>query len=183
MIYPIVVYGHPVLRKVASDITPQYEGLDILISDMYDTMLKSDGIGLAAPQIGKPIRMFVIDADVMKDEHPELAGFRKTFINAHIIEQNNDPVIYSEGCLSLPGIHEEVKRPSQITIRYVNEKFEPFEEQYDGFTARIIQHEYDHIEGKLFVDHLSPLRKRLLKGKLTAISKGTAPVNYRVVLP
>ena len=183
MIYPIVVYGHPVLRKVATEITPDYEGLSTLISDMYDSMNKSEGIGLAAPQIGKSIRLFVIDADVMKDEHPELAGFRKTFINAHIIDQEGEPAIYSEGCLSLPGIHEEVKRPSVITIRYMNEQFEPVEEQYDGFTARIIQHEYDHIEGKLFVDHLRPIRKRLLKGKLTAISKGTAPVNYRVVLP
>ena len=183
MIYPIVVYGNPVLRKVATEITPDYEGLETLIADMYDTMKKSEGIGLAAPQIGKSIRLFLIDADELKDDYPELAGFKKTFINAHIINKNEEQVTYSEGCLSLPGIREDVKRPSTITIRYMNEKFETVEETYDGFTARIIQHEYDHIEGKLFVDHLSPLRKRLLKGKLTAITKGTVPTSYRVVLP
>lgn len=132
MIYPIVVYGNPVLRKVATEITPDYEGLETLIADMYDTMKKSEGIGLAAPQIGKSIRLFLIDADELKDDYPELAGFKKTFINAHIINKNEDQVTYSEGCLSLPGIREDVKRPSTITIRYMNEKFETVEETYDG---------------------------------------------------
>jgi peptide deformylase len=183
MIFPIVQYGHPTLRKVSQDITADYEGLEALIADMFDSMKKSEGIGLAAPQINKPIRLFVIDADELKDDHPELAGFKKVFINARIIKEEGDPIVYSEGCLSLPGIREEVKRPSKITIRYMNEKFEEVEEQYEGFGARIIQHEYDHIVGKLFIDHLSPLRRRLLKSKLQAISKGQVPVDYRVILP
>ncbi len=183
MIFPIVVYGHPTLRKVSKDITPDYEGLQTLIADMFDSMKRSEGIGLAAPQINKSIRLFVIDADELKDDHPELEGFKKVFINAKIIKEEGEPVSYSEGCLSLPGIREEVKRPSKITIRYMNEKFEEVEEQYEGFGARIIQHEYDHIDGKLFIDHLSPLRRRLLKGKLTAISKGQVPVDYKVILP
>lgn len=183
MIYPVVVYGHPVLRKVAQEITPEYEGLSKLVDDMFETMTKSDGIGLAAPQIGKSIRLIVIDADDLKDDHPELEGFRRVLINPSIVEEIGDKVSYNEGCLSLPGIREDVKRHSVITLKYFNENFEPKEEVLSGFAARVVQHEYDHIEGRLFVDHLSPLTKKLLKSKLTAISKGAVPTSYRVVLP
>lgn len=181
MIYPIYVYGHPVLRKVAEEIDEDYEGLSDLIDNMWQTMYHTDGIGLAAPQIGKPIRLMVIDADPMGEEFPELAGFKRTYINPIITDFYEDEIVSeSEGCLSLPGIREEVKRPSKIKIEYEDINFELKEEVLEGFAARVVQHEYDHLEGKLFVDHLSPLKKRLLKGKLTSISKGKADVNYRI---
>lgn len=180
MIYPVVVYGHPVLRKVGAEIDSDYEGLSDLIKDMFETMYRADGIGLAAPQIGKAIRLFVIDADPLKDEFPDLAGFKKVFINAEIIEREGKEVSMAEGCLSLPSIREDVKRPSKITIRYRNENFEEVEEHYEGFAARVIQHEYDHIEGKLFIDHVNPLKRRLLKGKLNSISKGKVKLDYKI---
>ncbi|MBS2099114.1 peptide deformylase [Carboxylicivirga linearis] len=180
MIYPVVVYGHPVLRKVADEIKQDYENLNEIIANMWETMYHSDGIGLAAPQIGKSIRLFVIDADPLKDEFPELEGMKKVFINAQIELLESKEVTESEGCLSLPTIREEVKRPSKIRIKYVDENFELKDEVYEGFAARVIQHEYDHIEGTLFVDYLNPLKKRLLKGKLTKISKGDVKVSYRI---
>jgi len=180
MIYPVLVYGHPVLRKVAEEIEKDYENLNEVIANMWETMYHSDGIGLAAPQIGKSIRLFVIDADPLKDEFPELEGMKKVFINAKIELLESKEVTESEGCLSLPTIREEVKRPSKIRIFYVDENFESKVEEYEGFAARVIQHEYDHIEGKLFVDYLNPLKKRLLKGKLTKISKGDVKVSYRI---
>lgn len=180
MIYPVVVYGHPVLRKVADEIKQDYENLNEIIANMWETMYHSDGIGLAAPQIGKSIRLFVIDADPLKDEFPELEGMKKVFINAQIELLESKEVTESEGCLSLPTIREEVTRPSKIRIKYVDENFELKDEVYEGFAARVIQHEYDHIEGTLFVDYLNPLKKRLLKGKLTKISKGDVKVNYRI---
>jgi peptide deformylase len=183
MIYPVVVYGHPVLRKIAEDITADYEGLSQLIDDMFQTMYKAEGIGLAAPQIGLSIRLFVIDADPLADDFPELKGFKKVFINAHIVERDGQNCSESEGCLSLPNLREEVVRPSRITIEYLDENFVAHREVYEGFAARVIQHEYDHIEGKLFVDYLSPLKKRFLKGKLSAISKGMVDVNYRIKIP
>jgi len=180
MIYPVVVFGHPVLRKVANDITSDYDGLSNVITNMFETMYRTDGVGLAAPQIGKSIRLFIIDADPLKDDFPELAGFKKVFINAEIIERDGKEVSMSEGCLSLPSINEDVKRPSKIRMRYLDEKFIPHEVEYSGFAARVIQHEYDHIEGKLFIDYLNPLRKRLLKGKLNNISKGKVNLGYRI---
>ena len=180
MIYPVVVFGHPVLRKVASNIESDFEGLSELISNMFETMYRADGVGLAAPQIGKSIRLFIIDADSLKDDFPELAGFKKVFINAEIIERDGKEVSMAEGCLSLPSIREDVKRPSKIKMRYFDESFIRHEVEYAGFAARVIQHEYDHIDGKLFIDYLNPLKKRLLKGKLNNISKGKVNLGYRI---
>lgn len=180
MILPVYVYGHPVLRKESEEIDEDYEGLEKLIDDMWQTMYHTDGIGLAAPQIGKNIRLMVIDATPMAEEFPELENFKKVLINPIITEFGDDSCNESEGCLSLPGIREEVKRPKKITIEYENENFELVEEVLEGFAARVVQHEYDHVEGKLFVDHISPLKKRLIKGKLNAISKGKVDVSYRI---
>lgn len=184
MILPVVVYGHPILRKETDEIDEDYEGLKELIENMWQTMYHTDGIGLAAPQIGKAIRLFVIDADPMSDEFPELKDFKRVYINPIITEfYEGEYCIESEGCLSLPGIREDVKRPTKIKIEYEDENFELKEEVLDGFAARVVQHEYDHLEATLFVDHLSPLKKRLLKGKLSAISKGKVSVNYRIITP
>ncbi len=180
MILPVVVYGHPVLRKMSDEIDENYEGLEKLIENMWETMYESDGIGLAAPQIGKNIRLIVIDADPLSDEYPELEGFKRVLINPIIIDHGKDQCLESEGCLSLPGIREEVKRPKKITVEYENENFELLTEELEGFAARVVQHEYDHVEGKLFIDHLSPLKKRLIKGKLNDISKGKVDVTYRI---
>lgn len=179
MIYPVVIYGTPLLRKVSEDITKDYEGLGGLIEDMFETMYSSDGIGLAAPQIGKNIRLFVIDASVMAEDDPELEGFKRVFINARIVEESGEEWPYNEGCLSLPTIREDVKRKPKIKIQYLNENFEACEEELDGIKARIVQHEYDHLEGVLFVDHLPAIRKRMLKRRLDNIAAGKVNVNYR----
>lgn len=181
MLLPIYLYGHPVLRKVAEDITPDYPKLKELIANMTESMYHSDGIGLAAPQIGLPIRVLVIDADPLKEDYPECAGFKRVMINAHIEERGEDLCTEYEGCLSLPAIHEKVERPTSIRIRYVDEDFQPHEEVLQGFAARVVQHEYDHIDGKLFIDHISPIRKQLIKGKLQNIIKGKVRTSYRVV--
>lgn len=178
---PVYLYGHPVLRKVAEDITPDYPELKELIALMWDCMYESDGIGLAAPQIGKSIRLLVIDADVMSDSFPECKGFKRTMINAHILEKSEDTCTEMEGCLSVPGINENVTRPKSIKIQYVNENFEPVTEELHGFAARVVQHEYDHIEGRLFVDHLSGLRKQMIKKKLNNIVKGNVRCGYKTV--
>ncbi len=183
MVYPVAVYGHPVLRKVAKDITPDHEGLSDIIENMWETMYKSDGIGLAAPQVNKSIRLFVIDATPLEEDFPELEGFKRVFINARIVERTGEEDIQDEGCLSLPTIREEVKRPSQITIEYLDEDFNPITETYSGFAARVVQHEYDHIEGILFIDHLSPLKKRLFKSKLNRISRGEVDIDYKILTP
>ncbi len=184
MIYPVVVYGHPVLRKEATDFEPtQKEELNQLIDDMFETMYKADGIGLAGPQIGLSKRIFIIDANPLAEDLPELAGFKKNFINARILERDGEKVSDKEGCLSLPGISEEVGRQSRVRIKYVDADFKEHDEVYEGWAARIIQHEYDHIDGILFVDHLAPLKRRLLKGKLNAITKGKVDVSYRIKLP
>ncbi len=183
MFLPIYQYGHPVLRKLSVDIDENYNDLHKLIADLYDTMSKSDGIGLAAPQVGKNIRLFVVDGSGIADDYPEVADFKRTFINAHITETSNETMETSEGCLSLPGISEKVARPKEIHIKYVDENFLAHDEVISGYAAVIVQHEYDHLDGKVFIDHIGPLRKRLLKSKLTSISKGTTPVKYRVVLP
>jgi peptide deformylase len=182
MIYPIVVYGHPILRKVAEEIDEDYPGLEQLISDLFETMYYSEGLGLAAPQIGKSIRIFVIDGKPAAEDEPTLADFKKVFINAHITERTGDLLPMNEGCLSIPNLREEVARESHIRINYYDENWEYYDEVYDGYRARIIQHEYDHLDGILFTDKLNPLRRRLIKSKLTAISKGMFEAEYKTIL-
>jgi peptide deformylase len=180
MILPVYIYGQPVLRKVADDIPNDYPQLKELIENMFETMDKADGVGLAAPQIGLPIRVVVIDLNVLSDEFPEFKGFRKAFINPHILETSGDEISMDEGCLSLPGIHEEVKRRNKIHVTYLDEALQPHDEVVEGYLARVMQHEFDHLEGKLFIDHLSPLRKQMIKGKLNAMLKGKAHCTYKV---
>lgn len=171
------------LRKVSEDITPEYPELEKFIKDLWMTMDEADGVGLAAPQVGKNIRIFVVDSNAFSDLDPDCKGFRKAFINAHIIERSGDEVSRNEGCLSIPGIHEDVKRKDKIRIRYTDEQGAEHEEDYEGVKAWIIQHEYDHLEGVMFTDHLSPLKKRILKNKLNNISLGKFNAAYKVVLP
>lgn len=183
MVYPIVVYGHTVLRKVAEDIDKDYPDLQHLINDMFETMYKSEGMGLAAPQIGKSIRIFVIDGTPVAEDEPSLADFKKAFINARIKERSGEFRVMTEGCLSIPHLREEVNRESHIRIEYYDENWVFHNEVYDGYKARIIQHEYDHLDGIMFTDKVNPLRKRLLKSKLTAISKGKFETDYKTILP
>jgi peptide deformylase len=186
MIYPIVVYGDPVLRQRAKDIE---EGTDLkqLIQDMFETMYAAQGVGLAAPQIGKAVRLFVVDGEPMQDDEEEdgedMKGFKKAFINPLILEEEGTPWEFEEGCLSIPNIREKVSRKETVRIRYYDENWNLLEEEYDGIKARIIQHEYDHIEGKLFIDYLTPLKKRMLKSKLTDISRGDVKTEYRILAP
>ena len=182
MTYPIVIYGHSILRKVAEDIDRDYPDLKQLVGDLFETMYKSEGLGLAAPQIGKSIRIFVIDGAPVADDEPELANFKKAFINAHIVEKTGDLIPMNEGCLSIPNIREEVKRESHIRIRYVDENWTEYDEVYDGYKARVIQHEYDHLDGKLFVEKVNPLKRQLLKGKLADISKGKFEADYKTLV-
>jgi peptide deformylase len=184
MIYPVTVYGDPLLRKVAQPVDKEFEGLKELIDNMFETMYHSEGVGLAAPQVGKSLRIFVVDASSAADEdEPELEGFKKAFINPEILERTGDSWVMNEGCLSLPEIREDISRPEQVKIKYLDENLNEHIEQYSGFAARVIQHEYDHLDGVLLIDYLSPLRKRILKSKLTAISKGKVNTAYRIVLP
>ncbi len=180
MILPIYVYGNPVLREKAKPINANYPQLDRLLSNMWETMYASDGIGLAAPQIGLSIRLFVIDGSAMSEDYPELKDFKKVFINAEILEEKGEEWYYNEGCLSLPFIREDILRKSIITIRYQDEQFKEHTETYDGIIARIVQHEYDHIEGKLLIDRVSLLKKRLLKNKLSQIATGVLKPKYKV---
>lgn len=182
MTYPIVIYGHPILRKVAAEIDKDYPGLKQLIDDLFETMYNSEGLGLAAPQIGKSIRIFVIDGKPAAEDDPSLADFKKAFINAQITEKCGDFMPMNEGCLSIPNLREEVMRESHIRITYYDENWEFHNEVYDGYKARIIQHEYDHLNGILFTDKLNPLRRRLLKSKLTDISKGKFDADYKTIL-
>ena len=180
MILPVYVYGQPVLRKVAEDITPDYPNLKVLIQNMFETMDHADGVGLAAPQIGLPIRVVVVDLDVLSEDYPEYKGFRKAYINAHILEVSGEEVSMEEGCLSLPGIHESVKRGNKIRVKYLDEDLVEHDEIVEGYLARVMQHEFDHLDGKMFIDHLSPLRKQMIKGKLNAMLKGKAHCTYKV---
>ena len=182
MILPIVAYGFSELRERSSPITKDYPDLKTLIENMYETMYGANGIGLAAPQIGKGIRLFIVDGTPIDDE-PDMEDFRMTFINPEIIKEEGELWDYNEGCLSIPTVREDVKRKSKITIRYQDENFKSHEQQFEGIKARIIQHEYDHIEGVLFTDYLGPLKKRMLKRKLTNISKGNVQVDYRMKFP
>ena len=188
MILPIVAYGAPVLRKVCKDITPDYHELSELINDMWETMYNSKGVGLAAPQVNRDIRLFVMDSvqiiqnfdEDEKLDYPGDEGFKGVFINAHIASINGEDWSYNEGCLSIPKIREDIYRQEQVTLKFVDENFVPFTKTFIGITARVILHEYDHIEGKLFIDHLKPLKRKLLKRKLDDISKGKVNVDYKM---
>lgn len=180
MILPIHLYGLPVLRQVAQDIDKDYPGLDQLIKNMYETMYHSEGVGLAAPQVGLGIRLVVIDVDPVADTHPECKGVRLTMINPHVVSFDGEDIGCEEGCLSFPGIHEKVIRKSQVTVRYRDENFEERTETFEGFVARAVQHEYDHLEGKVFIDRISPIRKQLIRSKLSNIMKGKVRCDYRV---
>ena len=179
MIFPVYVYGSAVLREPAEEIADRSLITPRFIEDMFETMYSSDGVGLAAPQVGRNLRLFVVDASPNADDDPRLADFKKVFINPEIYERSEEEVLMGEGCLSVPGIHEEVYRPERIRIRYLDENWQEHDEEWDGFAARVIQHEYDHLDGVMFVDRLSPLRKTLLRGKLSSMSKGKYKASYR----
>ena len=174
------IFGQSVLRQKAEDIDTDYPNLQELIGNMFETLKNAEGVGLAAPQVGLPIRVVVVDLDCISDDNPEYKGFYKTYINGHILETNDELISMEEGCLSVPGIHEKVKRPSKVKIKYLDENLTPHEEWVDGFVARVIQHEFDHLEGKMFVDRVSPLRKQLLKNKLIGMTKGKFNCHYKV---
>jgi peptide deformylase len=191
MILPIVAYGAPVLRKVAGDITKDYPQLDKFIEDMWETMYYSNGVGLAAPQVNKDIRVFVIDTEQIfehleddeKGKYPDEPGVKKVFINPHIREVEGAEWSYNEGCLSIPKIREDIMRPETVVMEYLDENFQPHSDRFNGITARVIQHEYDHLEGKLFIDYLKPLKRKMLQGKLNDISKGKIKVDYKMLFP
>lgn len=189
MILPIVAYGAPILRQVSKEIDKDYPGLEKLIEDMWETMYASNGVGLAAPQINKNVRLFVVDSGQIfanqeeedKGRYPDEPGVKKVFINAKIKSLNGNEWVYNEGCLSIPKIREDVARNEELTIEYQDELFETHTETFNGLTARVILHEYDHIEGKLFIDYLKPLKRKLMKGKLEDISKGKVKVDYKMM--
>jgi len=191
MVLPILAYGHPILRKVAHDITPDYPNLEKLIADMWETMYSSNGVGLAAPQVNRDIRLFVVDSQQIfqnmeedeKKEFADIPGIKQVFINAHIVEVEGKNWSYNEGCLSIPKIREDITRQETVSIRYFDEEFNLYHKTFNGITARIVLHEYDHIEGKLFIDYLPPLKKKLMKGKLKDISKGKVNVDYKMSFP
>jgi peptide deformylase len=176
---PIYVYGEPVLREVAADIKPDYPELKQLIADMYETLENAEGVGLAAPQIGLPIRLVVIDLRDLADEYPEYKDFLKTYINARIEETSDETCSIDEGCLSIPGIHEKVTRPKKVRVKYLDENFEEHDEWADGFLARVMQHEFAHLEGKVFTDIISPLRRQMIARKLKAIAHGSFRCPYK----
>ena len=175
---PVYLYGHPVLREISEDITPDYPGLKQLVADMFETMYASDGVGLAAPQIGRNDRIVVIDASPVAENFPECDGWKKALINPEIEILDGDMVSRSEGCLSLPGLSEDVKRVEHIRLRWLDEDFQPHEEEISGFLARIVQHECDHLEGKLYIDHISGIRRQLIRSKLNNIATGRTRVDY-----
>jgi peptide deformylase len=191
MTLPIVAYGHPVLRTVCKDITPEYPNLQKFIEDMWETMYDSNGVGLAAPQVNRDIRLFVVDStqifenmeDDEKNEYADAPGIKQVFINAKIVELEGEEWAYNEGCLSIPKIREDIYRQESVTLEYMDENFVPQKNTYSGITARVILHEYDHIEGKLFIDYMKPLKRKLLKGKLDDISKGKIHVDYKMLFP
>lgn len=191
MILPIVAYGSQVLRNIAVDITPEYEGLEKLLADMWETMYNSNGVGLAAPQINKSVRIFTMDSEQIftndedgdTDDYLDKPGFKGTFINPKIIELDGELWKYNEGCLSIPRIREDIIRHETVTLSYVDENFLSHTKTFNGITARVILHEYDHLEGKLFIDHIKPLKRTLIKRKLDDITKGKIKVDYRMVFP
>jgi len=181
MIYPVNVFGDPILRKKAEPITEDFKDLKVFIQNMFETMYSSDGVGLAAPQVGQSIRVFVLDTTTEEEDEP--VGIKRAFINPDIIEKYGDEWVMNEGCLSVPEIREDVLRPESVIIKYQDENFVDHEEIFNGFTARVIQHEYDHLEGIIFVDYLNPLKRRILKSKLIAISKGKVIPKYKIKIP
>jgi peptide deformylase len=183
MILPIIAYGHSVLKRKSEDIDKDYPDLEKLIEDMFETMYATNGVGLAAPQIKRNIRLFIIDANPFKEDYPEAEGVKKVMINAHILEEEGEEWSFEEGCLSVPDIHEAVMRQPKILIRYQDENWVQHEEWIEGITARIIQHEYDHIDGKIFIERLSGMRKMILKRKLNDISTGNITPKYRMIFP
>lgn len=191
MILPVVAYGHPILRKVAGDIDQDYPDLKKLIADMWETMYHTNGVGLAAPQVNKGVRIFVVDTEQIvegfdeedKRDYPNEKPVKRVFINAHKIDETGELWAYNEGCLSIPKVREDIKRTQNVTLRYVDEQFVEHEETFSGITARVILHEYDHLDGKLFIDYIAPLKKRLIKKKLDDISTGKVRVDYRMLFP
>ncbi len=183
MKFPIIAYGDPVLRKKATDISADYPELNTLVANMFETMYAAHGVGLAAPQIGLSVRLFVIDAKPFAEDDETLKNFKRIFINAKITQESGDKWNFNEGCLSIPDVRENISRQDSIVISYYDENWKHHEETYSGLAARIVQHEYDHIEGKLFTDRLTPLRKAMLKNKLDCISKGLVKVDYKMKFP
>jgi peptide deformylase len=191
MILPIRAYGDPVLKKVAEDIEQGHPGLEKLIADMFETMYAANGVGLAAPQVGQSIRLFIVDASPFAEDdedgnpadEPELKDFKRVFINPYIVEEEGEEWPFEEGCLSIPNIREDVLRQPKIVLLYQDENFVEHEETFDGFAARVIQHEHDHLDGILFTDHLNPLRRRLLQGRLRDISRGNTDAKYKMRFP
>lgn len=182
MIYPIVAFGNPILKKEAAEIN-EGDDISLLVADMFATMENANGVGLAAPQINKGVRLFVIDSNLMLDEDSEEKGVRRAFINPIILDEYGDPYSFEEGCLSIPEVRAEIIRPEKLTLEYYDEHWNLKEEEFSGLTARVIQHEYDHLEGILFVDYLKGLKKRMVKSKLIDISKGKVSTDYRMVYP
>ena len=180
MILPIYTYGQPVLRKVAEDIDADYPELKQLVANMFETNERADGVGLAAPQIGLPIRVVIIDLTPLAEDYPEYAEFQRAYINGYIVEEEGETILMDEGCLSLPGIHEKVPRAERVHVQYVDENFVEHDEWVDGFLARVIQHEFDHLEGKVFTDRISPLRRQMNKGKFNALLTGKVRCDYKV---
>jgi peptide deformylase len=191
MILPVVAYGHPILRKKGEDITQDYPELERLLADMWETMYHTNGVGLAAPQINKAIRVFVVDTvqivegfdEEDKRDYPNEVPIKRVFINAHKVEETGELWAYNEGCLSIPKVREDIRRPQSITLRYLDEQFQEHTETFSGISGRVIMHEYDHIDGKLFIDYIAPLKKRLLKKKLDDICSGKVRVDYRMLFP
>lgn len=179
MILPIYLYGQTVLRKEAEEVTPDYPELQSLVQNMFATMEHAQGVGLAAPQVGLPLRMFVVDGTPVAEDYPECAGFRKCVINPEILEQSEEKTTGDEGCLSVPGVYEAVTRPNWIVLKYMDENFEEHTEKLYGWAARMALHEYDHLDGKLFIDRVNMIRKQMIKGKLTQILKGKVRTDYR----
>ena len=179
MILPIYLYGQPVLRKHTELVQKDYPGLKELIANMFETMYKAEGVGLAAPQVGLSLRLLVLDADVMSDDYPECKGFKRAMVNPEMLEMSEEQLAEEEGCLSLPGIHEKVLRAKKIRIKYMDENLEIHEEEVEGFAARVVQHEYEHLEGHVFIDHISAIRRQLDKSKLNNIIKGRMRCSYR----
>jgi len=180
MIFPVIAYGHPVLKKKAVDVPQDYQDLDILMDNMWNTMYNAQGVGLAAPQIGKSLRIFIIDTLQLDEEGKEAKGLKQVFINAEMLEESGKQWTYEEGCLSIPHIRGDVERLNAITIKYLDADFVEHTQSFEGVNARVIQHEYDHIEGKLFTEKLKPLKKRLIQRKLEAIRKGNVKADYRM---
>lgn len=179
MILPIYTYGQSVLRTETEEITPDYPDLKKLVADMFETLTHSEGVGLAAPQVGLSIRLAVIDLDMMSEDKPEYKDFRKAYINPHILETGDETVSMDEGCLSIPGIYEAVRRPTKIHVQYMDEDFQPHDEWVEGYLARVMQHEFDHLDGHVFVERLSPLRKQMIKSKLSQLLKGKFHCSYK----